>query len=144
MNYFPGNPIEDTLAFLEKYDVPVSPVPDIEYDGQLKHGITHLREELSEIELAAREEDYIGVADGLIDLAYVAFNICHRIGLPTQEIWDAVHKANMNGKRKVKDVSESKRNNPNDVIKTADFVPPNDDISAALQEAFEVGSGIRI
>ena len=68
--------------------------------------LRHLREELAELEQAVRLDDLPKQADALVDLVYIALGTARMMGLPFDEIWDAVHAANM---QKVSDPSVPKR-----------------------------------
>lgn len=65
------------------------------WDHVGKQAMMHLGEELSEIEQAFDEGDVAGIADGLVDIVYVAIGMAHRLGLPFEDVWDEVHRANM-------------------------------------------------
>lgn len=126
---------DDVSDFLFKYDVPVSDKPALPSKELMTFGFKHLFEELNEIENCINAGDLVGVADGLGDLVYVALNFAARMGIPFNEVWDAIHKANMEGKRKVKDASESKRGYEHDVIKDTNFISPEQEIWQALTDA---------
>lgn len=57
--------------------------------------IEHLREEVNELERAARLQDLEDIADSLVDLVYVAKNLSVGLGLPWEYLWDEVHRQNM-------------------------------------------------
>lgn len=126
---------DDVTDFLHKYGVPCAEKPTLPTQELITFGFKHLHEELKEVEQAFVDNDLVAVADGLTDMVYVALNFAARIGIPFNDVWDAVHKANMEGKRKVKDASESKRGYEHDVIKDHNFVPPEGDIHEALIKA---------
>lgn len=73
---------------------------------------------------AAGVQDLAKIADGLIDLAYVVKGTAHFYGLPWQDLWDEVQRANMSKRRAATDGSDSTRKSRLDVVKPADFVPP--------------------
>lgn len=58
-----------------------------------------LKEELREIEEGYERDDLTKIADGLVDLVYVALGTAHLHGLPWQELWNAVQRANMRKER---------------------------------------------
>lgn len=126
---------DDVTDFLHKYDVPCAEKPTLPTRELIDFGFRHLYEELKEVEQAFVDHDLVAVADGLTDMVYVALNFAARIGIPFNDIWDAVHKANMEGKRKVKDAAESKRGYAHDVIKDVNFTPPEGEIYEALVKA---------
>jgi predicted HAD superfamily Cof-like phosphohydrolase len=56
-------------------------------------------EELTEFTDAFAENDGPGMADALVDLVYVALGTAHYMGLPFDELWDEVQRANMAKRR---------------------------------------------
>jgi len=64
-------------------------------------------------------------ADSLIDLVYVTVGTALMMGLPWAELWAAVQERNMAKELALPDGSNSKRNNPLDVIKPEGWYPPN-------------------
>ena len=99
------------------------------YEFRLKF----LREELKEFKDGWEAGDLAQVADALLDLVYVAMGTAQLLGLPWQELWDEVQRANMS-KVRAADTAESARltgrGHSSDVVKPPDFVPP--DISGVL------------
>jgi predicted HAD superfamily Cof-like phosphohydrolase len=89
-----------------------------------------LHEELEEFTIAATEGDIVGVSDALADLIYVALGTAYRMGLPFDEIWEAVQSANM---RKVS--GPTKRGNKVDAMKPEGWVGPEAAIARAIQRA---------
>lgn len=69
--------------------------PTLFEDGRVEQNLDHLYEELHEIEDAYEDHDLTGVADGIIDLIYVAIGFGIRLGLPMEAIFAEVHSANM-------------------------------------------------
>lgn len=93
---------------------------DETYEFRLKF----LNEELNEYASAHEERDLAKAADALIDLVYVAMGTAHMMGLPWQELWNEVQRANM-AKRRAGNAAESKRGSTLDVIKPPGWTPPN-------------------
>jgi len=91
-----------------------------------------MQEELDEFVTAAFDGDMVGATDGLADLIYVAVGTMYLMGLPTTEIWNAVHSANM---RKVRGMT--KRGNAFDAAKPEGWVGPETEIAAAIGEAIK-------
>lgn len=92
-----------------------------------------MQEELDEFAEAHADGDLPKMADALIDLVYVAMGTAHMMGLPWQELWDEVQRANMSKERAVsRDDSRSKRKNSLDVVKPDGWTPP--DIDGVLKE----------
>lgn len=57
--------------------------------------IACMHEEINEFTNAVVQDDMEGMADALIDLMYFAHGTAAMMGLPIQELWDDVHRANM-------------------------------------------------
>lgn len=102
------------------------------YDGpprQLPEDIKDLRvnflqEELDEYKEAVQAGDLTKQFDALIDLVYVAMGNAQLQGFPWVPGWKEVHRANMS-KVRASTAEESKRGHSFDVVKPADFVPPD-------------------
>jgi len=58
-----------------------------------------LTEEIDEFMEGVGESDMVKIADALADIVYVALGTAHKMGLPFEEIWAAVHIANMQKQR---------------------------------------------
>lgn len=72
------------------------------------------------------QTDLEDAADALADLVYVAFGTAHMMGLPFDDIWAEVQRANMTKVRasSAQDM-RSKRGHAFDVVKPEGFRPPN-------------------
>ena len=57
--------------------------------------LAHLREEMAEIEAGVSDERVDDVADGLIDLIYLAHGFLVEMGIATRAAFEEVHRANM-------------------------------------------------
>ena len=86
-----------------------------------------LNEEANEFLEASLESDLVKAVDGLLDTVYVALGTLYFLGVPVQECWDAVQKANMTKIRGI-----TKRGNLIDAMKPAGWVGPEADIAAAI------------
>lgn len=85
-----------------------------------------LHEELTELEEAYVENDLPGFLDALVDLVYVALGTAHLAGLPFNQAWDAVHRANMLKERaSTADDPRSTRKHAMDIVKPAGWEPPD-------------------
>ena len=139
---------DDVGDFHEKFDLPRSPA-DVSLNNQ-GHGLHRwlvetgmatppsidipqelidfrlkfLHEELKEIEEGYASGDLEQVADGLVDLIYVALGTAHLHRLPFDRLFDEVQRANM---RKVRAASssDSKRGSSYDVVKPEGWTKPN-------------------
>lgn len=81
--------------------------------------VQFLQEELNEFKEAVELGDIDGQADALIDLVYVAKGTAVMMGLPWEELWNDVQRANMEKKRGV-----GKRGHAVDLVKPAGWKPP--------------------
>lgn len=113
--------------FHEKFDLPMADKPTFLPYHQCHHRIKFMEEELTEFKDAAAAGDLAGQADALIDLVYVAMGTAVQMGLPWEELWADVHRANMEKER-----GESRRSKV-DVIKPPGWVGPQTE--AILAEA---------
>ena len=124
MTYF-----ADVGAFHAKFDLPRYgdgepprlPDPDVAlFRGKF------LQEELDEFRTSVEAGSLYDAADALADLVYVALGTAHMMGLPFDEIWAEVQRANMTKVRASSSADPlSKRNHRLDVVKPVGFVPPN-------------------
>ena len=113
----------DVLEFQKKFDM-------IELKGdnkviqlteeQKETRITLLKEELQEFISACIEDDMYEQADALVDLVYIALGTSNLMNLPFQELWDDVHRANMQKERGIK----PSRNLKVDVVKPEGWIGP--------------------
>ena len=83
-----------------------------------------LREELRETEDAVACGDLPDVADGLVDLVYVALGTAIFYNLPWEDLFDEVQRANMR-KCRARRARQSRRASTLDVVKPADWRPPD-------------------
>lgn len=86
---------------------------------KLQERMELLQEELNEFGDASRAQDMAEQADALVDLVYVALGTANMLGLPWEELWADVHRANMAKQRGV-----GKRGHKVDVIKPAGWEGP--------------------
>lgn len=86
--------VGDVAAFHRKFNIPmaVRPVYDPEVVG---FRLKFLREELTEMTAAHMEGDFVGIADALMDIIYVAMGGALSLGLPVKAMWDEVQRSNM-------------------------------------------------
>jgi len=72
------------------------------------------------------QQDLEGGADALADLKYVLDGTAHMMGVPLNEVFAEVQRANMSKERAVSASDErSTRGHSLDVVKPVDFVPPD-------------------
>jgi predicted HAD superfamily Cof-like phosphohydrolase len=102
-------------------------------DGDVVWGrIQMMLEELREYAEAVRENDLEKQADSLVDLDYFVLGSAVTQGLPFDQLFDEVHRANME-KERVVNAQESARLNKLDVKKPEGWQPP--DIQGVLVAA---------
>lgn len=123
---------EDVAAFHEKFGLTYNGGPRLLDFDVLSFRMKFLEEELGEFIESAAEQDLPGMADALIDLVYVAMGTAYMLGLPWQQLWNEVQRANMS-KVRAQSADESKRGSSLDVIKPAGWTGP--DIKRILEEA---------
>ena len=89
---------EDVGKFHEKFGLPVSsptlPVHSLDVNTA-QYRLKFLKEELLEYEEAMERGDLAEAFDALMDLAWVAMGTAHYMGLPWDEGWAEVRRANM-------------------------------------------------
>jgi hypothetical protein len=101
-------------------------------DDGMAYRLRFLREELDEITKAWGDDDLAGAADGLVDLVYVAMGTAHLLGLPWQQLWDEVQRANLAKERATSAEDErSTRGHSLDVVKPEGWTPP--DVTGVLE-----------
>lgn len=85
----------DVLTFHQKLDLPIGWVPrqlDVrDFNRRLKH--TH--EELFELLEARVNDDLAGQADAIVDTIYVLIGTAVEMGLPLEQLWADVQRANL-------------------------------------------------
>ena len=88
--------IELVKEFHLKFRIPMSTDPKLLPRNLMEHRLEFMLEELAELKQSANEKSLPGVADALVDLAYVILGTAAQMGLPWEELVEEVHKANMN------------------------------------------------
>lgn len=86
---------QDVKDFHLKFGVPVGDYPKLLDEGALKFRTAFMFEELNEFIYHHAREDLNEAADALVDLVYVVLGTAIWMGLPWQELWDEVQRANM-------------------------------------------------
>ena len=112
---------EDVRSFMAKmgHVLPDTPRPVAEALEADPGRLRQLCEEMGEIKDAVRDHDLAKVADGLVDLAYFIYGFAALLGLPWEELWTEVHRANLEKKPGATERS------PMDAIKPPGWRPPN-------------------
>jgi predicted HAD superfamily Cof-like phosphohydrolase len=108
----------------EHFGIPLQQTPGFLDPDTMRFRLEFLEEELDEIMIANFEENLEELADGLVDLVIVALGTAAMMGLPFNDLFLEVHKANMN-KVRVDHPSESKRGSGFDLKKPDGWQKPN-------------------
>lgn len=120
---------EDVGKFHKKFDLPRlgdGRSPTLLEEDDLEFRVKFMQEELNEFVRDHAANDLEGSADALADLVYVALGTAHLMGLPLDEVWRAVQRANMTKVRaESADDPLSTRKHRLDVVKPPGFVPPD-------------------
>lgn len=114
--------LDDVRKFFTKFDIQQFRSPGHLSKRKLQERIDFLQEELNELKAAAETNNLVDQSDALIDLVYVAKGTALMLGIPWEDMWDEVQRANMDKVRGV-----GKRGNKVDVVKPNDWEPPNHD-----------------
>lgn len=118
------NNFQDVVDFHKKFGIEQPTTPKLLDPPTMDYRLKFLAEETSEIVKGYYTKDLHEVADGLIDLVYVAMGTAYMMGIPWQELWDEVQRANMS-KERAPSASYSKRGNSLDVIKPEGWKQPD-------------------
>lgn len=91
--------LEDVAEFHAKFRTPLMPrptaLPNVLPPELGRARLAHLREEVQEYTSAIIAGNVAAQADALVDVVYVAIGNALIQGLPFAEVWDAVHRANL-------------------------------------------------
>ena len=118
----------DACSILEAYG------PQIPYADRKALRISLINEEVNnELLKAMRDDDLVGIADGMADAIYVIVGAALEYGIPLARVWDAVQAANM---AKVDPhTGIVTRREDGKILKPEGWTPP--DIEKILREAAE-------
>lgn len=98
---------KDVAEFHAKFGLPTASQLGLQtFDSKLRHPqllpekefefrTAFLFEEIREMLVAQGEKDLPKVADAIVDAVYILLGTAHFMGLPFDELWNAVHRANM-------------------------------------------------
>lgn len=127
------NMFKDVQDFHFKFGIHLNEKPAMLTMTESVFRTVRMQEELGEYIKAVTEQDLVKASDALADLIYFALGTAAQMGLPFEDIWDAVHTANMD-KRKAHG-NEGKYKDGKDVVKPPNWVGPEGRIRIALNEA---------
>jgi len=117
--------------FRIKMHLPVSNDPHLLLPTESSYFARFIMEELSEYLKACEEGKLVDAADALVDLAYITLGCAHAMGLPFDELFAVVHKANM-AKAPANSIMRSLRGQQYDVIKPQGWQPPEPEMLAII------------
>jgi predicted HAD superfamily Cof-like phosphohydrolase len=109
----------DVKDFQQKFSQIVNEKPVHLTKRKLEERLKFMQEELDEFEAGVIEQDLAQQADALVDIVYVALGTAVMLGLPWNELWNDVHRANM-----AKVPGQTHRGNLVDVMKPEGWVGP--------------------
>ena len=121
---------EMVREFSERFGIPIPPVPTQLNGEAFQYRLNFMHEELEEFAEAWGSNSIVDQADALVDLVYVALGTAAMMGLPWDQIFEAVHKANMQKVRALPDDMESRH--ALDVRKPPGWTGPEVEIGAVL------------
>lgn len=123
---------EQVGEFRKKMGLPISDMPHFLTGNETMYFSRFILEELSEFMKANEEGSLVDAADALVDLIYVTMGMAHAMGLPYDELFPVVHKANM-AKQPANDAIRSLRGSQYDVVKPINWEPPEPMLLAIIQ-----------
>lgn len=119
---FGFNPVADIYEFHLRFGLEYIGPPRFLPDELGEFRTKFMQEELNEYKDAKTLEKKL---DALVDLMYVLLGTAHMHGfIHFEEAWNRVQAANMK-KVRVKNLADSTRNSPFDVVKPPGWVPPD-------------------
>lgn len=123
-------------VFRDKMKLPMSNNPHLLTPEETSYFARFIMEELSEYLRANEEQNLVGAADAIVDLVYVALGAAHAMGLPFEELFDVVHKANLK-KEPANEFCRSIRGNQYDVIKPVGWEAPEPEMEKIINKAIK-------
>ena len=116
----PDIEFEDVSAFHDKFNfINGHRAVQLLSRAKLTERFECMLEEINEFKDAIPKNDIMALADALIDLVYFAKGTAVMMGLPWEQLWDDVHRANMTKVRGV-----TKRGHAFDVVKPEGWEGP--------------------
>jgi predicted HAD superfamily Cof-like phosphohydrolase len=117
---------DDVEAFHIKFGVPLAGAPSFLDREANEFRVKFMQEELDEFREDYANGDMLKAADALVDLVYVAMGTASMMGLPWQQLWDEVQRANMSKVRASgADDARSVRKSALDVVKPEGWKGPD-------------------
>jgi predicted HAD superfamily Cof-like phosphohydrolase len=113
-------------------------LPQFPNADAIAYRLKFLKEELDELHQAISERQLADAADALVDIVWVALGTAHYFGLPFDQLWAEVRRANMDKIRLPRGDDPTQKNWRVDVIaKPKGWKPPN--LDPIIQQAAEFG-----
>lgn len=119
---------DDVESFHAKFDLPTSKTfgPELPPADIQLFRLAFLYEEVHELQQAWARGDLAEYADAIADLIFVAAGTAAMAGIPLNEVWSEVVRANLTKERAIGETdTRSKRKHASDVVKPRNFTPPN-------------------
>jgi predicted HAD superfamily Cof-like phosphohydrolase len=85
--------------FMQMLGLPIGPPAALPTDDLFHFRLELIQEETLELVRAYRKSDLVEFADAIGDLLYVVYGLGHASGLPMDEVFAEIHRANMDKKR---------------------------------------------
>ena len=131
--------IADIKAMNTRFGFLIHDHPTMLTKRKLRERINCMQEELDEFETAVDCGSFEGQADALIDLVVFAKGTAVMMGLPWEELWDDVMRANLSK------IPGSTERSKTDLIKPGNWVPPQTEgilrDHGFFQQDYEDGDG---
>jgi len=86
---------EDLIEFQERFSGIVNETPTLLDRNLMETRMKHVVEEVMECWDGVMDDSIPEIADALVDIVYVAMGTAALMGLPWDELWADVHRANM-------------------------------------------------
>lgn len=123
--------LKQVLQFHDTYGRPIGVYPRLPYETERELRRKLLEEEHDEYLLAEAQNDIVGIADALGDMAYIIAGTAIVYGIPLDEVMDEIQRANMSklgadGKPLVR--ADGK------ILKGPNYTPP--DIKSIIDKAY--------
>ena len=107
---------------MKKFKQEVQAKPNFPNKKIIKLRIDLIKEELSELEVAIKENNLIEIADALTDILYVTYGAGHAFGIDLDKCFEEVQKSNMS---KLADDGKPIYNDQGKVMKGPNYFKPN-------------------
>lgn len=115
----PSKMVQDIIDLNKKFGFILNKNPTHLPQAILMRRFNFIQEELDEFLLAAKQQNMEEMADALVDIVYVAIGTAVMMGLPWDEMWDEVQRANM-----TKEKGRTHRGHDDDLVKPKWWVGP--------------------